>query len=287
MDLLAWRLDPTLLGTLFTTALLYALAIGPFRSRIAPGERFPLRYAIVFFSALFLVYLAEGSPLHDLAENYLLSAHMVQHLLIAYVVPPMLIWGMPNWLLRPLLLNPVIKPIAKFLIRPIIAIFIFSFFFSMWHFPFFYDGALSNPFIHHIEHIFFVVISLVVWWPVMSPLEELPPLHFGPRILYLFVLPLIQTGVFAIITFSDQVLYMTYANSPVRFFDLHPLSDQRWAGVVMKIGGIFAFGAPLVAAFLVWAQRDAAGTLPKRPKQAEQKQHPINKALSKKSVQDA
>ena len=128
MNLLVWRFDPVLLGTLLTTALLYALAIGPLRFRIAPKEHFPLRYASVFFSALFLVYLAEGSPLHDLAENYLLSAHMVQHLIISYVVPPMLIWGMPRWLLRPLLLNPVIKPIAKFLIRPIIAVFVFSFF---------------------------------------------------------------------------------------------------------------------------------------------------------------
>ncbi len=84
--MLRWQADPVLIGGLLTFAVLYGLLTGPLRGRLAPGTAYPKRQAIYFYGALAVFYLAEGSPLHDLAEIYLFSAHMVQHLLLSYVV---------------------------------------------------------------------------------------------------------------------------------------------------------------------------------------------------------
>ncbi len=248
---LSWQLDPFLIGTLLTSALCYFLAVGPLRKKFADNFAFPTRKAITFLCALIVLYLAEGSLLHDLS-NYLLSAHMLQHLLISYVAAPLVITGMPKWLLKPLLINKYIKPTVSFLVRPLVAGFVFSFFFSIWHLPFFYEGALDNAALHHIEHIVFLSVSLIVWWPIMSPLKELPALHYGGQILYLFVLPIVQTIVFAFITFAPEPLYAPYMNAPIRVWNISVLADQAWAGVIMKVGSMVAFGAPFVAAFLKW-----------------------------------
>lgn len=253
--LLNWQLDPFFIGSLITSALCYSLAIIPLRPKLAPKTAFPTKRAVIFYLTLVLLYLIEGSPLHDLS-SYLLSAHMLQHLLISYVAAPLLIWSMPSWLLKPLLLNKYAKPLVSILVRPLIAGFIFSFFFSLWHLPFFYDGALNNIGLHHIEHIVFLSVSLIVWWPVMSPLKELPALHYGGQILYLFVLPIVQTIVFAFITFAPQPIYDTYTNISVNDWDVSVLADQARAGVIMKIGGMLAFGVPFVAAFLKWEKAD-------------------------------
>ena len=88
----SWQLDPFLIGPLLTSALCYFLAVGPLRKKIAPNIAFPVGKAIVFYCALIVLYLAEGSLLHDLSD-YLLSAHMLQHLLISYVAAPLVITG--------------------------------------------------------------------------------------------------------------------------------------------------------------------------------------------------
>ena len=135
----------------------------PLRGRLAPGTTFPARQAAYFYAALEIFYLAEGSPLHDLAEVYLFSAHMVQHLLLSYVVALLLLLGTPAWLLRPLLLNRTVKPLAQWLTHPIAAGFIFSLFFSVWHFPAVYEAALRSNLVHHGEHLLFIGTALLMW----------------------------------------------------------------------------------------------------------------------------
>ncbi|MEZ4631603.1 MAG: cytochrome c oxidase assembly protein [Deinococcales bacterium] len=270
--ILRWQLDPVLIGTLLIAATGYFLATVPLRKYLAPNEPFPKKHALLFYSALTVLYLAEGSPLHDLASYYLLSAHMLQHLLISYLAAPLIIWGMPSWLFEAILLHPKVKPLARFLTRPFVAAFVFSFFFSVWHFPIFYDGALQNSFVHHSEHLVFLSISILVWWPVMSPLNALPPLHFGSRILYLFLLPLIQTVVFAFITFAPHAIYATYGHMPTRVWGIAVVNDQALAGLVMKAGGLIVFGGAMIVTILRWAYKEGqAGAMPSPNRQGKQK----------------
>ena len=254
---LGGQADPVLLGGLVTLATLYALAAGPLRGRLAPGTPFPTRSAIVYYATLGLLYLFEGSPLHDLAERYSLTAHMVQHLGIAYLAAPLLIASTPAWMLRPWMRAPRVRPVARVLLNPIVTIFAFTFFFSAWHVPSIYEGALRNPTLHHAEHLIFLVTSLMMWWPLMSRVPEVPRLGHLPRLIYLFLLPVFQIPVFGAVTFADQVLYPTYAASPWPL-GMDALAEQALAGAVMKVGGLVAFGIPFAAIFFAWYREETA-----------------------------
>lgn len=260
--ILRWQLDPILIGGLLTMALMFGLAVGPLRKRIAPAAAFPRRKAAFFYLTLIVIYLAEGSPLHDLAEIYLFSAHMVQHLILSYVVPPLLIVSLPLWLLRPLLLNRFVYPVARVLIKPLVALLVFSIGLSLWHFSAIYEMQLRSSLIHHTQHVIFIAIALIMWWPIMGPLPELPRLGYGMRMLYLLLLPVAQVVVSALLTFASTPIYPTYINAP-RITGLDPLADQQLGGIIMKVSGFFVFGIPLVWTFFRWYREENA---PRRSK---------------------
>ncbi|ADI15907.1 cytochrome c oxidase assembly protein [Truepera radiovictrix] len=250
-----WLLDPVLIGGLVTLALVYALLTGPLRHRLAPGTPYPRRKARFFYAAILALYLTEGSPLHDFAEVYSFSAHMLQHMLLSYLAPSLMLRGLPDWVLRPLLLHPRVKPVAKVLTHPVVAFSVFSLFFSLWHIPVIYEGALRNPALHHLEHVLFFIAALMLWWPLLSPLPELPRLSYAGALVYLFVLPIAQLPVFAAVTFADHAIYPTYASVPHHpFGDAH--ADQVFGGALMKVGGLFTFGLPFILTFFAWYRQD-------------------------------
>lgn len=258
---LGWQADPVLLGGLITLATLFALAAGPLRPRLAPDAPFPVRSALGFYGTLLLLYLLEGSPLHDLAERYSLTAHMVQHLGIAYLAAPALLASVPAWMLRPWLAHPRVLPVARVILHPLVAFGVFTFFFSAWHVPVIYEGALRDPTLHHAEHLVFLATSLMLWWPLMSRVPELPRLSHLLQLVYLFLLPVFQIPVFGTITFADAVLYPTYANAPWTL-GMDALAEQALAGAVMKVGGLFALGIPFVVIFFRWYREESG---PRRP----------------------
>jgi putative membrane protein len=248
---LNWQADPTLIGGLLTLALVYGLPIGPLRQRLAPSAPFPTRQAALFYAALVVFYLAEGSPLHNLAEIYLFTAHMTQHLLLSYVVALLLLVGTPVWILRPLLLNRFVRPLAKVLTHPVAAALVFSLFFSGWHFPAIYEGALQSDIVHHSEHLVFIGTAILMWWPLFSPLPELPRLSNASQLLYLFALTLGQFLVTAILVLASGPLYPTYAAAP-RVSSLSVIADQQLGGVVMKVASAIVYSILFVLAFFRW-----------------------------------
>ena len=250
-----WQFDPVLIGGILAVALAYYLATGPLRERLAPGEPFRADQATWFYGALALFYVVEGSPLHDLAERYLLSAHMVQHLLLSYVVARMLIVGVPAWLWRAMLTNRRVFGVARVALRPVVTFTVFSLFFALWHVPVIYQAALMNPTLHHVEHLVFLVTAIMVWWPILSPIEELPRAPYLVRLAYLFTLPIAQLPVFAGITFNPDVVYPIYAMAP-RVFGLSALADQALAGAIMKVFGLLFFGVPFTRIFFEWYRRE-------------------------------
>lgn len=253
---LPWVFDPVLIGSLVTAAVLYLLLAGPLRSRLTRTERVKPWQALLFMSALIVTFLAEGSPLHDLSDSFLFSAHMVQHTVISYIVAPLILWGTPGWMVRPFVTNKVVEPIFRTLTRPLVAFLVFSLGFSLWHLPFIYEAALTNDFVHHVQHVIFLVLSLIVWWPLMSSLPELPPLGYGMSIIYLVGLPIGQFFAGALVTFSQVSIYPTYAAAP-RITDLGVVEDQVLGGVIMKIASFVVFGIPLIFTFLRWANSES------------------------------
>jgi len=115
---LHWHTEPLLLITILGFGWLYALGVGPLRHRIAPGESFPLGRCITFYAGLGLVYLTVGSPLDQIGEQFLFSAHMVQHMLLIYFAPVLFFFGVPPWLIDWLLAPPRVRRAMSVLTHP-------------------------------------------------------------------------------------------------------------------------------------------------------------------------
>ncbi|MEX0875474.1 MAG: cytochrome c oxidase assembly protein [Actinomycetota bacterium] len=193
------------------------------------------RQAISFTTGLFTLGVASYWPIHDLAEGYLYSAHMVQHLLLTLVAPPLLLVGMPAWMLR-LILGRRGLQVAKFLTRPLIALVAFNAMIAVSHIPAVVElAARSEPF-HLGAHVLLVGTAFMMWSPVLNPLIELPKLSYPSRMLYLFLQSLVPTVPASFLTFGHTVLYHVYEEGP-GMWGISALTDQRVAGLIMKLAG--------------------------------------------------
>ena len=129
---LHWHTEPFLLITLLGVGWLYALAIGPLRNRIVTGKNFPIRQCILFYSGLVVTYLAVGSPLDQLGEQFLFSAHMLQHMLLIYTSTTLFIYGTPAWLIDWLLKPKPLRKIMSALTHPACGGLLFTFVYTVW-----------------------------------------------------------------------------------------------------------------------------------------------------------
>ncbi|GHB98255.1 cytochrome c oxidase assembly protein [Cerasicoccus arenae] len=254
---LHWHTEPFLLLLIIGAGWLYALATGPWRDRIAPGERFPMRQSIWFYLGLGAGYLTVGSPLDQWGESFLFSAHMVQHMLLIYLVPPLLIRGLPTWLADWLLAPAIIRKPIKVLVNPFTAWLTFTFLYTLWHIPSLYELALQQKDVHVLEHWCMFIPALMMWWPIISPSTRVPPIGYGPRMLYLFLLMIGQLPVFGFLTLSETVLYPTYEWAP-RVIDLDPLQDQILGGLIMKVVNMGVSLSLLAWCFYAWHRQDTA-----------------------------
>jgi putative membrane protein len=249
----SWSLHPSvLLGTGILGAL-YFYGIGPLRRRRGLGPPAPAWQVASFCLGLLLLLLALNGPIHDLSDYYLFSVHMVQHLLLTLVLPPLLIAGTPGWLLRPLLRPPLVRKVARVLTHPVAAGAIYSLTIAVWHLAPYYDLMMRNHDVHVATHLMFMVAATIMWWPVMSPVPELPRLPYGLGMLYLFLVGLPMQLVAALITVADGVLYPWYEAAP-RTGGLSPLDDQRLGGLLMWIPGNLWMFLAIGVLFFKWAK---------------------------------
>lgn len=255
----AWHGHPSVVIGLLVLLGAYLVGVGPLRRRFGLAEHVGSGQVAVFLTGVLIIFIALLSPLHELGDNYLFSAHMVQHLLLTLVVPPLFLVGTPPWLLRPLLRPPRVMRVARLLTLPVTAFVLFNVVFVFWHVPALYDLALREREIHILEHLMFLVAGLILWWPILSPLPELPRAPYILQMLYLFVQPTVPAILGAIITFSDGVLYSWYAEAP-RVWGISAHTDQEVGGLVMWIPGGLAFLLTLAVVFLVWANQEESET---------------------------
>jgi putative membrane protein len=213
-----------------------------------------------FYAGLAVVFLALNGWLHDLSDSYLFSAHMVQHLLLTLVAPPLLIAGTPGWMLRPALHWPVVGPLARWLTRPAHCFAIFNVILAGWHLPPVYNLAMTYHAVHIVQHLTFIAAAVLMWWPVLSPLPELPRLSYPAQMLYCFALSIPMSLVSVYIAYADALLYTGYAAAP-RIWGITPMEDQLIGGLVMWIpGGLFFFGVMSVV-YWKWQAHDGDETV--------------------------
>jgi putative membrane protein len=224
------------------------------------GPRTGLGVPALFAAALLVLLVALNGPLHDLSDYYLFSAHMVQHLLLTLVVPPLLLAGTPRWmadaLVRRLERVRGLGTLLRAATRPVPALALYAVALIGWHLPGPYGAALEHHRLHVVEHLVLMATALVAWWPVLSPSARLPRLHYGAQILYLGAFGIPMTVVAAMITAAEHTLYPFYAAAP-RLFELTPLADQRLGGLIMWVpAGLIPLMAFTVV-FFRWASVEA------------------------------
>jgi cytochrome c oxidase assembly factor CtaG len=182
---------------------------GWFAIRKTRASQFTLRRLSWFLLGLAVIWVAIASPLDDLADA-LLSAHMVQHLLLMSVVPPLLLlgWpvvpllrGLPAWILRPvlgpLLRLAVFRRLGRWLISPPVAWIAMNLTFLGWHVPAAYDFALQHEYWHDFEHVCFLASSLAFWWFVIQPWPTQSRRNSWGLLLYLLSADLVNTALSA------------------------------------------------------------------------------------------
>jgi putative membrane protein len=253
------------LGTSFTVhastvigiAAVAALYLWSARRAGAAGPS-PARH-LAFFGGLLVLFLSLNGPLHDLSDYYLFSAHMVQHLLITLVVPPLLIAGVTRAMLLPLLDVRGLGAAARWLTRPVTCFALFNIVLAVWHLPPVYNLAMAYHEVHIAQHLMFIGAAVVMWWPIISPMPELPRLSYPGQMLYCFLMVIPMSIVSVYIAMAERVLYPAYSIAP-RIFGISPLMDQQYGGLIMWIpGGLFFYGVMTVV-FFKWAGRGEDST---------------------------
>jgi cytochrome c oxidase assembly factor CtaG len=252
----SWPFDPWLLAALVLSAGVYLrgwLVLHRRDRRRWHGGRLA-----AFVTGLAAIYLALASPIEPFAD-LLLQVHMVQHLLLMMVAPPLLWLGAPFFpLLRglprevrvywaaPLLAAPGVRQPFGRLTHPLAALALFVGATWLWHAPPVYDLALRSSAWHYLEHACFVVTALVFWYGVVRPYPARPRWSAWLLLPCLLLADLSNTALAALLTFSDRLQYPYYAEVP-RLAGLSPLDDQGAAGVIMWVPGSAAFLLPLFA----------------------------------------
>ncbi|HYP16199.1 MAG TPA: cytochrome c oxidase assembly protein [Opitutus sp.] len=259
-----WHNEPYLVGGLVFLGWLWALCAGPLRARLAPGAAFPRAHAWRFYSAIVIFYLAVGSPLDQIGERFLFSAHMLQHQLLVYPAAILFLLGLPSWMIDPVLDRSSWRPLLRFLTHPLICGLLYTLIISLWHMPSLYDLALRNKTVHVLEHVMFFGAALLYWWPMLSPSRVLPPVSHAAQMLYFLGVLIGMTPVFAYITFSQDILYPTYEFAPRLFADFSPANDQLLAGTMMKLVGVFVALGAIGAAFYRWYQTSQPALAPSK-----------------------
>ena len=191
-----------------------------------------------FAAGVILLWIAADWPIHDIAEEYLYSMHTFQHMLVAFVVPPLMLLAMPEWLARLLVLDAGrVSRVLRVLTRPVIAGVLFNAFLVLTYWGAVVRLSTENGPFHYLVHIGLFFTAMLMWFAVLGPLKELHLSEPG-KLIYLFSMSIVPTVPAGWLAMAEGVIYDSYDNG-TNLWGLGPTTDQQLAGVVMKVVGGF------------------------------------------------
>ncbi len=236
--------------------LLYWLAVRKERQR-RPGETVVSRSQVASFAGgLAVMWVASDWPVHDVAEGYLYSVHMVQHLLLTLVVALLLLAGTPAWMARNVLGGGAVLRAVRALSRPVPGLIQFNLVLVLSHWPVVVEATVRYHALHFVAHAVLLASAVLMWMPVASPLPEVRRIKPPAQMLYLFLQTIVPTVPASFLTFNDRPLYGIYAELP-RLWGISALTDQQTAGLIMKIvGGLFLWAVIAVIFFRWYADEE-------------------------------
>lgn len=250
-----WHPEVWLLVVFLAAAYIYMVrVIGP--RAVPAGQPVVSRMNVIAFPmAMLMLWIASDWPLHDISEEYLYSAHMIQHMMLSYFLPPLALMATPTWLARVLLGEGAVRRAVQFLSKPVIAGIVFNAMVMMLHIPLLVNASLDNGGLHYGLHVVVVTSSLLMWMPVCGPVPEFR-MGVPGAMIYLFLQSVVPTVPAAWLTFAEGIVYEGY-NQPLRLWGISAVNDQQLAGAVMKVaGGFFLWSVVIYLFFKKFAVRD-------------------------------
>ena len=242
---------------MLTCGILYAAALktwGPANS--APGRPAATgAQKLFFYSGLAILWIGADFPIHDIAERYLFSVHMFQHVLFSLVAPPLILLGLPAWMLRKLFAPKWLFKTARFATRPVFALIVFNAVIAFTHWPALVDAAVQSEPLHFSLHLVLFTTATMMWWPVVAPLPEFARLSEPGKMLYLFLQSIVPTVPASFLTFASTPIYKFYETVP-RLWGLDVVTDQRLAGLIMKILGGLILWVAIAVIFFRWNAKE-------------------------------
>lgn len=250
----SWTVDPWVVGPLVLAAGVYTR--GWLRLHRRLPHRFDAGRLAAFLGGMAVIGVALASPFHAIGARSL-QAHMVQHLLLMMVAPPLLwlgapwlalLQGLPRGVLRtwagPLLARRAPAHIGQWLVSPPVAWVVYVGSTWAWHTPALYERALASEFWHAVQHGCFLATALAFWWPVVQPWPSRPLVPRWAIVLYLVLADLQNTVLCAWLVFAERLIYASYAAVPL-VWGSSALDDQAAAGAMMWVLGSLAFVVPI------------------------------------------
>lgn len=241
-----WALGIVLLGGYW----LAVTRLGP--SRVSPGEPVATRrHVTCFILGVAAMWLHADYPVHDIGEQYLFSVHMFQHIGFTLIAAPLLLLGLPGWLVGWLVQARPVHWLVSRLARPLPAAVVYNTVIVVSHWPLVVNTSLRQHPVHLVVHSVIFASALLMWFPVVNRLPELPTLSYPGRMLYLFLQSVLPTVPASFLTFGQGIMYRFYAEAP-RPFPISVIDDQQVAGALMKVYAGSILWAVIAILFFRW-----------------------------------
>lgn len=249
-----------------------------YRSYFKNSEPLSKAQAILFIVAMVLFYITKGGPI-DLMGHLMFYAHMIQMAVLLFIIPPILIISIPNWIWKKLWASTFFRRIFGILKRPLFILILFNAVFSLYHLPIIFDFIKTNIFLHEAYTCLLMSLALGLWWPLVNRIETYQSLTGLKKVAYIFASGALILPACALIIFNDQPMYATYSNhelwakslelcvppstlsslnlsGPEMFNSMSLIHDQQLGGVLMKVIQEIVYGFVLSRVFLEWYKKD-------------------------------
>jgi cytochrome c oxidase assembly factor CtaG len=238
-----WPVDLTVYAGLVVLFLGHAWLAG----KVTDAQR---KHTLYFGLGLVVLWVALETPLDTISDYYLDSVHMLQHVLLGFVSPPLMLLG-----LSPQMIERIVRvPGVRAMTEPVPAQLIAGLVMIAWHLPPLYDATLYSGPLHVVEHVMFIGAGLVMYWPMLEATSAHARWHMSPgaKLIYVLVATLPQDGVALALIFSRVPFYEFYTHAPRLIPSLTPLIDQTVAGAVLMVLGKATLAVAAIAIFLRW-----------------------------------
>ncbi|HEV2036179.1 MAG TPA: cytochrome c oxidase assembly protein [Candidatus Dormibacteraeota bacterium] len=208
------------------------------------------KHSLYFGLGLVTLWVALETPIDTISDYYLDSVHMLQHVLLGFVAPPLMLLGLSQGMVARLIRVPGLRAITE----PVPAQIVAGAVMIAWHLPALYDATLYSGGLHVVEHLMFIAGGLVMYWPMLEATSAHARWRMSPsaKLLYMLVATLPQDGVALALLFSRVPFYEYYTHVPRLVKSLDPLTDQTVAGALLMVFGKATIGVAAAAVFIRW-----------------------------------